>query len=316
MRINRTNNKHVWNLIEKLVCRATTLYEESNETSDDGHIERAMDEQFSQFCAHLKENIMTSSSNEMATKEVNQQTTIPMAPSMPPNPLFAELNLSFNKSFQQRNLPPPAPPLPPHYSNNKLVVVNVDTTKQSPHQQQQQQQQTNSPSNNRNTQPPMSPVKQQSSTDNQRTDLAGNSQQQQLELKLPQQCVPRPSIKMKSIAWSKIHPNRIVGKNNLWTRFNNLNTDDSLITLDPNASSVEELNYFQEIEELFKTVENSGAANGSDANSNSVNLSKDQNLREHKMWNSSEKINLLDSKRSLNINIYLKQFRWFVLITT
>jgi hypothetical protein len=122
----------------------------------------------------------------------------------------------------------------------------------------------------------------------------------ELNNKLPQQCVPKPSMKMKSLIWSKIHPNRIIGKQSLWTKFKSQYEQNGLLDYDTDCTSVESLNYFQEIEEFFKTSENPRAES----------QCKEPNLRETKLWNSSEKINLLDSKRSLNINIYLKQFRW------
>lgn len=36
--------------------------------------------------------------------------------------------------------------------------------------------------------------------------------------KLPQQEIPAPKIKMKTINWNKIPNNKVVGKNNIWTQ--------------------------------------------------------------------------------------------------
>lgn len=36
--------------------------------------------------------------------------------------------------------------------------------------------------------------------------------------KLPQQEIPTPKIKMKTINWNKIPSNKVVGKNNVWTQ--------------------------------------------------------------------------------------------------
>ena len=108
------------------------------------------------------------------------------------------------------------------------------------------------------------------------------------QLKLPQQRVPKSQSKMKQLIWSKIQPNRIIGKENIWTRHCEIINDESHSNI-----------CFQEIEELFKTSQNPRAES----------QSKELNLKEAKVWHSSEKINLLDNKRSLNINIFLKQFR-------
>lgn len=96
---------------------------------------------------------------------------------------------------------------------------------------------------------------------------------------------------MKQVIWSKIQPNKVIGKENIWTKYCEI--FDSNDKSDSNS-------FFQEIEELFKTRENPRAES----------YSKDLNLKEAKIWHSSEKINLLESKRSLNISIFLKQFRF------
>ena len=129
-----------------------------------------------------------------------------------------------------------------------------------------------------------------------------NSKSNQEQEKLPQQCVPKAQAKMKQLIWSKIQPNKILGKQSIWTRFKNC---DLFSALDRDQNTEQksldnQQNFFQEIEEFFRTSENPRAEQ----------QSKDPNLKENKsIWHSSEKINLLDNKRSLNINIYLKQFR-------
>jgi inverted formin-2 len=102
---------------------------------------------------------------------------------------------------------------------------------------------------------------------------------------------------MKQLTWSKIPPQRIIGKQNLWTKFYSLSREP--LVYDEYSSSRESIQYFNAIEDYFKTSDNP----------NAEATRKDPNLKEHKMWTSNEKINLLDNKRSLNINIFLKQLR-------
>lgn len=110
-------------------------------------------------------------------------------------------------------------------------------------------------------------------------------------VKLPQQFTPKPKNKMKTLNWTKIPSNKVVGKNNLWSLIAKAH-DGSPNNLD-----------FETIEGLFcqQNLANGqasprlGAKNGRD--------SLDRKKRE------SSEINLLDGKRSLNVNIFLKQFR-------
>ena len=118
------------------------------------------------------------------------------------------------------------------------------------------------------------------------------------EEKLPQQCVPKAQSKMKQFIWSKIQQDRIVGKQSIWTKFKS-NYALNEFYCETNSGADRDEGFFHEIEDFFKTSENPRAES----------QYKDPNLKETKVWNSSEKINLLDGKRSLNINIYLKQFR-------
>lgn len=195
-----------WEIIEKLVCRATCLDREENFIST-GSLERYAEEKFKNFFETTLIN----------TKNIEKR--ILDAKSVPP--------------------PPPPPPLPPQLFNNQPTQF-----------------------------------------------VSSQTIENCLNSKLPQQRVPKPSNKMRQLTWSKIPPNRIVGKENLWTKY-----------LNEEIVERENLTFFQEIEELFKT--------------NDYSQTKDLSLlKETKLWNSSDKINLLDSKRSLNINIYLKQFRW------
>ncbi|XP_054709449.1 formin-J-like [Uloborus diversus] len=112
---------------------------------------------------------------------------------------------------------------------------------------------------------------------------------------LPQQSTPKPKNKMKSLNWSKIPSNKIVGKNNLWSLIAKAH-DGSPNDLD-----------FETIEGLFCQQSQLGSGPASPKLGNRGDRSGRDSL-ERKKREFSE-INLLDGKRSLNVNIFLKQFR-------
>lgn len=84
---------------------------------------------------------------------------------------------------------------------------------------------------------------------------------------------------MKQLTWSKIPSNRIVGKQNIWTKFIN-KFDQPTEIYEADATLHESMTYFKTVEDLFKLNEN---------------LSKDdskkdsQGLKE-KLWHSAEKV--------------------------
>lgn len=49
---------------------------------------------------------------------------------------------------------------------------------------------------------------------------------------LPQQEIPQPKSKMKTINWNKIPVNKVVGKNNIWTMVANSHQDSPMTDLD------------------------------------------------------------------------------------
>ncbi|GAB0094269.1 FH2 domain-containing protein [Sergentomyia squamirostris] len=107
---------------------------------------------------------------------------------------------------------------------------------------------------------------------------------------LPQQEIPVPRSKMKTINWNKIPSNRILGKHNIWS------------SLASSHSTKEKGLDFEEIEDLFcqQATPNPQA-------SPKLGRDKTDTLERKKKENSE--ISLLDGKRSLNVNIFLKQFR-------
>ncbi|XP_055689213.1 inverted formin-2 [Lutzomyia longipalpis] len=108
---------------------------------------------------------------------------------------------------------------------------------------------------------------------------------------LPQQETPVPRSKMKTINWNKIPSNRILGRHNIWSSLASAHSTKDTQALD-----------FEEIEDLFcqQTTPNPQA-------SPKLGRDKTDTLERKKKENSE--ISLLDGKRSLNVNIFLKQFR-------
>nr|KAG5693718.1 hypothetical protein BaRGS_002101 [Batillaria attramentaria] len=104
---------------------------------------------------------------------------------------------------------------------------------------------------------------------------------------LPQQNTPKPRGKMRKLQWQKIPLNNIVNKTNLWTMVGRLYNDYKMD--------------YHKMDELFAV---SAEGSGAKRPGNSVD-----GTPETKRKKENTEINLLDGKRSLNVNIFLKQFR-------
>lgn len=129
-----------------------------------------------------------------------------------------------------------------------------------------------------------------------------------LETVLPQQATPKPKSKMKTINWNKIHPNKVLGKRNIWTMLATTHADSPKDDLD-----------WGEMEGLFCLNNNGAAGAGAGALAAAAASGRgssgagcrgdaldggDMRLRKE-----NAEITLLDGKRCLNVNIFLKQFR-------
>jgi len=110
----------------------------------------------------------------------------------------------------------------------------------------------------------------------------------QQDMKLPQLETPKPKNKMKTLAWSKLPVNKIFGKNNIWTKVAK--------TFEKQKDTIID---FTDMEQHFCLVapKPPEVVEKGDTNNNS------------KAKKETSEINLLDGKRSLNINIFLRQFR-------
>ncbi|XP_038122305.1 FH2 domain-containing protein 1 isoform X1 [Culex quinquefasciatus] len=108
---------------------------------------------------------------------------------------------------------------------------------------------------------------------------------------LPQQETPVPRAKMKTINWNKIPHQKVFGKPNIW----------SIVADSHQDSPMADLNW-DEMEGLFCLQQTQGSPKLGRENSGSDNTLERKSRKDNE-------ITLLDGKRSLNVNIFLKQFR-------
>ncbi|XP_034249278.1 formin-J isoform X3 [Thrips palmi] len=109
---------------------------------------------------------------------------------------------------------------------------------------------------------------------------------------LPQQEIPTPKAKMKTINWNKIPNNKVVGKHNVW----------ALVARSHQGSPMAELDW-AEMEGLF--CQQAPPVPTATVPYRAARETPDSDRRRKE----SSEIVLLDGKRSLNVNIFLKQFR-------
>uniref|UniRef100_A0A6P4FHW9 Formin-J n=1 Tax=Drosophila rhopaloa TaxID=1041015 RepID=A0A6P4FHW9_DRORH len=117
---------------------------------------------------------------------------------------------------------------------------------------------------------------------------------------LPQQDTPAPKAKMKTINWGKIPHNKVLGKQNIW----------SIVASNHQDSPMQDIDW-NEMEGLFclQTASAQGSPKlGRDGSQSSAATNGCDTL-DRKSKKESTEITLLDGKRSLNVNIFLKQFR-------
>lgn len=108
---------------------------------------------------------------------------------------------------------------------------------------------------------------------------------------LPQQEIPTPKTKMKTINWNKIPNNKVVGKHNIW----------SVVARNHQGSPMADLDW-SEMEGLF--CQQVPASTPLTASPRPSRDHSDSSKKKE-----AAEIALLDGKRSLNVNIFLKQFR-------
>ncbi|KAK3599935.1 hypothetical protein CHS0354_012578 [Potamilus streckersoni] len=126
------------------------------------------------------------------------------------------------------------------------------------------------------------------------------------QIRLPQQTTPKPKTKMRTLQWQKIPVNKVVGKSNVWTMGGKIFN-----------GYVSKMDY-ETIEELFSV--NQGNSVDSKLHNGSASLTEKKKKDPTELtcfWDSGycdqdstdKVVNLLDGKKSLNVNIFLKQFK-------
>ncbi|XP_061387067.1 formin-J [Musca vetustissima] len=119
---------------------------------------------------------------------------------------------------------------------------------------------------------------------------------------LPQQDTPAPKAKMKTLNWGKIPPHKVIGKQNLWTIVAHNHQDTTMEDIDWN-----------EMEGLFclQSTSAQGSPKLGRADPSAGASSSGYDTLDRKSKKESTEINLLDGKRTLNVNIFLKQFKGY-----
>ncbi|XP_071443548.1 uncharacterized protein form3 [Hetaerina americana] len=129
----------------------------------------------------------------------------------------------------------------------------------------------------------------------------GDTREDEDSHKLPQQETPVPKAKMKTINWNKIPNHKVVSdKRNIW----------ALVARSHESSPMADLDW-EEMEGLFcqQVPPPSPATTGGPGGGFTPTSSPKLGGRDDRTKRDSIEITLLDGKRSLNVNIFLKQFK-------
>lgn len=243
-----------WDIAETLVHRATLL--ESRE--DATKLLRSPSLQMN-LCCHCRGPDQMCGTSRKTSLSTSNSSTAPLPPPPPP-PIPVTPSSSTLPSDSSFVLPPPPPP---------LLFVNVATSDAS--------METMMP-------PPLhvSPV-----TRSLTPELPSNHARL-----LPQQEIPTPKTKMKTINWNKIPNHKVIGKRNIW----------SLVANDYQNSTMSDPDW-AEMEGLFCQQAPPMVLPANYSISYGTGTDVERRRRE------PTEIALLDGKRSLNVSIFLKQFR-------
>ncbi|KAG7204182.1 hypothetical protein KM043_002019 [Ampulex compressa] len=245
-----------WDTAETLVHRATLL--ESRE--DATKLLRSPSLQ-TNLCCHCRGADQTSGTSRKASLPASNPTSAAPAPPPPPLALLPDSANSSSSSNIGRVLLPPPPP-PPFFSNGSLTDAPME--------------------------PPMPPPLHAPAVARARTPEPTNNHARLL----PQQEIPTPKTKMKTINWNKIPNHKVIGKRNIWSLVANEHQNSPMADLD-----------WAEMEGLFCQQAPPVLPPSSCASQYGSSSDVDRRRRE------PIEIALLDGKRSLNVNIFLKQFR-------
>ncbi|XP_076235576.1 FH2 domain-containing protein formin 3 isoform X2 [Calliopsis andreniformis] len=247
-----------WDTAETLVHRATLL--ENRE--DASKLLRSPSLQ-TNLCCHCRGTEQTCGSSRKASLPVNNSATPLPPPPPPPVPICLVPSAAVPPSSNQGRVLPPPPP-PPFFIAN---ATHADASMEPP--------------------PIPPPLHVLPITRAPTPDPPNNHARL-----LPQQEIPTPKAKMKTINWNKIPNHKVIGKRNIW----------SLVANDHQNSPMADIDW-AEMEGLFCQQVPPMLPAATYSSSYGTNSDAERRRRE------PTEIALLDGKRSLNVNIFLKQFR-------
>ncbi|KAL0112999.1 hypothetical protein PUN28_012320 [Cardiocondyla obscurior] len=208
------------------------------------------------LCCHCRGADQTCGTSRKASLPTNGNSTAPLPPPLPP-PIPVAPGLTSPSGFV---LPPPPPP---------PLFVNAATS--------------DAP-----MEPPLPPPLRVSPVARVPTPEPPNNHARLL----PQQEIPTPRAKMKTINWNKIPNHKVIGKRNIWSLVANEHQNSPMADVD-----------WAEMEGLFCQQVPPMVPPTTYSTSFGTGIDVERRRRE------PTEIALLDGKRSLNVNIFLKQFR-------
>ncbi|KMQ96916.1 fh2 domain-containing protein 1 [Lasius niger] len=248
-----------WDIAETLVHRATLL--ESRE--DATKLLRSPSLQ-TNLCCHCRGADQTCGTSRKASLPANGGSTGPLSsPPPPPPPPIPSGGAPPGPPSSGGGFVLPPPPPPPLFVN----VVNVADAPMEP---------------------PMPPPLRVPPVARSLTPEPPSNHARLL----PQQEIPAPRTKMKTINWNKIPNHKVIGKRNIWSLVANEHQNSPMADLD--WAEMEGL-FCQQVPPLMPPATCSSTCG--------AGVDVERRRRE------PTEIALLDGKRSLNVNIFLKQFR-------
>ncbi|XP_076657126.1 FH2 domain-containing protein formin 3 [Halictus rubicundus] len=263
-----------WDTAETLVHRATLLENREDATK----LLRSPSLQ-TNLCCHCRGNEQSCGTSRKASLPASNSTSnpatvtvtntsssspLPPLPPLPPPPPPLDPSVAPNSSSQGRFFTPPPPP--PFLTAN---ATQADVSMEPP--------------------PPLPPPLHVSPVARAPTPEPPNNHARLL----PQQEIPTPKAKMKTINWNKIPNHKVIGKRNIWSLVADEHQNSPMADID--WAEMEGL-FCQQVPPMLPAASSCSAAYG-------ANSDVERRRRE------PTEIALLDGKRSLNVNIFLKQFR-------
>jgi len=292
----------IWETIERLVYRVTVRVE----TKEDA--ERLLRKISKPRRESIEMNAIKSNGLNTSVN-FSRQSSRPMSPATPDRegPKAINSSESIKLSYTSVPQPPPPPPLPPTSSTSSIpppppppFPINLQQTL-----------------NLSQSSPPISNIEPfvESALD------SSSSLKSEL-LKLPHLEVPKPKSKMKSLNWTKIPSVKVIHSRmpNIWSMFASTH-QSARISANVDFDALEDL--FCQHNNLTVSLPSSCPGSPSLNRANLVssdNLITPYNSLERKLVKrlssdyscsiiSDTNLNLLDRKKSLNVNIFLKQCR-------